>query len=105
MPDNIHRGRIQAQGNSVEKSENWSQDNPLTSTNGLELLGDLKLQLSKREIEEREYGLYKAKAFIETAAENGGVDAPMKKSFKTPKTKDIRIDIEVLGGTAFVKNN
>jgi hypothetical protein len=41
MPDNIHRGRIQAQGNGVEKSENWSQDNPLTSVDGLELLGGI----------------------------------------------------------------
>lgn len=105
MPDNIHRGRIQAQGNGVEKSENWSQDNPLTSVHGLELLNDLKLQLTKQEIEERAYGLTKAKSFIEVASENGGVNALIKKSFRTPKTKDTRIDIEVLGGTAFVKNN
>jgi hypothetical protein len=45
MPNNIHRGRIQAQGNGVEKSENWSQDDPLTATQGLTLLNDLSLDI------------------------------------------------------------
>ena len=103
MPNNIHRGRIQAQGNGVEKSENWSQDDPLTAIQGLTLLNDLSQQLTKQELEDREYGLRKAEIFIENAAENGGVNTLMKKTFKTPKTKDTRIDIEVLGGTAFIQ--
>ena len=105
MPDNIHRGRIQAQGNGVEKSENWSQDNPLTSKDALILLENLKSRLSEREFEERKYGLKKAKALIQNASENGGIDAVRKLSYLTPKTKETRINIEVLGGTAFIKNN
>ena len=33
-----HRGRIQAQGDCTEKSESWSQDEPLSKKDGLSLL-------------------------------------------------------------------
>lgn len=43
-----HRGRIQAQGNGLELSESWSQDEPLTKEKGLDLLERLKLRLNKK---------------------------------------------------------
>ena len=33
-----HRGRIQAQGEKLEESESWSQDEPPTGRDGLEML-------------------------------------------------------------------
>ncbi|MGK0366830.1 MAG: hypothetical protein ACI85O_003907 [Saprospiraceae bacterium] len=38
-----HRGRVQAQGGGLEKSESWSQDEPLSKEDGLSLLEKLKL--------------------------------------------------------------
>ncbi|WP_373548052.1 hypothetical protein [Haliscomenobacter sp.] len=37
-----HRGRMQAQGNGLEKSVSWSQDEPLTRTQAKGLLQRLK---------------------------------------------------------------
>lgn len=48
-----HRGRIQAQGNGVEKSVTWSQDEPLSREQGKTLLQQLKGQLSAKEHAER----------------------------------------------------
>jgi len=41
-PQNAHRGRIQAQGSGVEKSESWAKDEPLTYEEGLALIEELK---------------------------------------------------------------
>lgn len=95
-----HRGRIQAQGDGLEKSVSWSQDKPLTKSEGLKLLEKLKTKLTDKELKAREDEFKKAKRYIENV--NGGVDAVKKKSFTNWKTEDIRVDIEILGGTAFV---
>ena len=39
-----HRGRIQAQGGGLEKSESWSQDKPLSAKQGLSLLARFSIQ-------------------------------------------------------------
>ncbi|MCB0652324.1 MAG: hypothetical protein KDC85_13695 [Saprospiraceae bacterium] len=95
-----HRGRIQAQGNGLELSESWSQDEPLTKEKGLDLLERLKLRLNKKFFLEREEQFEDAKRYIENI--DGGIDAIKKKTFRNRKTKDSRIDIEVLEGTAFI---
>ena len=100
MSSKKHRGRIQAQGNGLEKSTSWSQDEPITKEEGLDLLERLKSLLNKKEFEEREEQFEAAKRYIEQV--EGGVDAIKKKTFKNRKTKNARIDIEILGGTAFL---
>lgn len=94
-----HRGRIQAQGGGTEKSVSWAQDEPLTKADGLQLLSDLKDQLTEKELKLREKQLKDAERFINNAK---GVDAPTMVNFQDYKTKDIRVDIEVKGGIAFV---
>lgn len=95
-----HRGRIQAQGEGVEKSVSWSQDEPLTKEEGLSLLERLIKMLTRKEYEVREKPLEEAKRYIQQV--EGGADAIKKKSFRNRKSKDARIDIEILSGTAFV---
>lgn len=95
-----HRGRIQAQGNGLEKSVSWSRDEPLSKEDGLKLLGNLKEQLSKKELQARERELEKARRHIESV--QGGEDAPSSLTFLNRKTRDVRVDIEIWSGTAFV---
>jgi hypothetical protein len=95
-----HRGRIQAQGDGTEKSVSWSQDTPLSKKQGLALLEDLEGQLTKKEREERKKQLVNAQRFIENI--EGGIDAVNKKSFYSRDKGNLRIDIEVLGGIAFI---
>lgn len=96
---NKHRGRVQAQGGGLEKSESWSQDEPLTKAEGLSLLDKLKQQLTKKELKEREKQFQEAERYINNT--RGGIDAVKKKSFRNRKTRDVRVDIEILAGTAF----
>ena len=94
-----HRGRIQAQGNGVEKSVTWSQDEPLSREQGKTLLQQLKGQLSEKEHAERAEQFEQAERYIEGA---NGIPAPERRTFQNRKTKDVRVDIEVLAGRAFV---
>lgn len=95
-----HRGRVQAQGGGTEKSESWAQDEPLSKADGLSLLNKLWMKLTKKEKAQREKQYESAQRYVENV--NGGIDAIVKKTFRNRKTKDVRIDIEVLGGTAFL---
>jgi RHS repeat-associated protein len=97
-----HRGRIQAQGGNTEKSERWAQLYPLTRVQGLNLLVSLESQLTNRERKDREIPLQKAKEWVNSAASKGGVSAYVQKNFLKQGSKDIRIDIEVNKGEAFV---
>lgn len=47
----------------------------------------------------------RAERFILQAGRNNGVDAPVSKTFKVKGTKDLRIDIEVISGKAFIYMN
>jgi hypothetical protein len=94
-----HRGRIQAQGNGVEKSVTWSQDEPLSREQGKTLLQQLKSQLSDKEHAERAEQFDQAERYIEGA---NGIPAPERRTFQNRKTKDVRVDIEVLAGRAFI---
>ncbi len=95
-----HRGRIQAQGDGLEKSVSWSQDEPLSKEEGFGLLKKLKSLLTSDEIKAREKELVKAERYIDNTS--GGLDAVKKKTFLNRKTKDTRIDIEILSETAFI---
>lgn len=95
-----HRGRIQAQGGGLEQSKSWSQDEPLSKTDGLRLLSELEQELPENERKQREKSFEKAQRMIEQV--DGGLDAQDKKTFLVRGTRDIRVDIEVLSGKAFV---
>ncbi|MGK0366831.1 MAG: hypothetical protein ACI85O_003908 [Saprospiraceae bacterium] len=56
--------------------------------------------MRKKELSEREKQFEDAKRYIENV--EGGIDAVKKKTFTNRKTKDIRIDVEVLAGIAFI---
>ena len=100
MSKKEHRGRIQAQGEGLEASESWAQDEPLTAKKGLRLLRRLKKNISETDAEKREKQFQKAEDYIKRASQVGGLD-PHKKTFKK-KDSDVRVDIEILGGKAFV---
>ena len=97
-----HRGRIQAQGDNLEQSVSWSQDEPPTVGDGLEMINELKSKLSYADLLLRKNEFEKAENFIKNAGLKGGVDAPVSKSIKVTGTKSSRIDIEVIKGKAFV---
>jgi hypothetical protein len=102
--DHKHRGRIQAQGGGFEDSESWSQEKPPTVSEGLGFLKRLIAKIPKPEFLKRKQSFEKAASFIEQAGENGGVDAQVSKTFRMKNSKDVRVDIEVIKGTAFIQD-
>ena len=100
-----HRGRIQAQGEKLEASESWSQDEPLTESEGIRLLEKLKNKIPKKEAEIRKVAFKKAEKYIQTASENGGLNAQSFATFNVKGCSKERIDIEVREGIAFVSDN
>lgn len=72
----------------------------MTAEDGLELLKRLKKKIPKKEVEKRARQFQKAKDFIHRGQKAGGLD-PHKKTFKKKGT-NARVDIEILGGKAFV---
>jgi hypothetical protein len=100
MPRKTHRGRIQAQGGGLEASESWSQTEPLSKEKGLSLLKRLRNKLSPADQAPRERPFEEAERFIDQT--EGGIDAPVRKSFNNRQNRSIRVDIEVWSGTAFV---
>jgi RHS repeat-associated protein len=98
------RGRIQAQGGGTEKSVAWTRDTPPTRSEGLAMVDELESQLTPRERRDRAESLKAARAWINRAAQGGGVSTPprISKSFLKKGSKDIRVDIEVNTGKAFV---
>lgn len=98
----MHRGRIQAQGGGLEASVPWSQMDPPTASEGLSMVESLKAQLTSKQLKVRAKGFQQAERFIKNAGKAGGVSAPVSRTFLTQGTKDIRVDIEVITGQAFV---
>lgn len=94
-----HRGRIQAQGENLEESVTWAQDEPLSKKDGLNLLELLKSKLSKKELKVREKQFEQAKRFIENV--QNGESAPSNLTFRNRKTTHERVDIEIWSGIAF----
>jgi len=72
----LHRGRIQAQGKNIDQSEAWSQENPPTEKEGVEMIERLKAKIHKQEVKLREQAFEKAEKFIKRASESNGIDAP-----------------------------
>ena len=95
-----NRGRIQAQGEKLEASEAWSQEEPLTKNEGLVKLDSLKNKIPKKEAKIREKAFKKAKRFIENGPYQV-VDRKISKTYMVPNTEHERVDIEIQKGTAF----
>jgi hypothetical protein len=100
-----NRGRIQAQGATLEKSEAWADETVLTKSEAVRLLDDLWNGLSKSEQKDRKQAYADAKRYINNAP-TAGICASGKKISKTfqdaqRKDSKARIDIEIITGCAF----
>lgn len=99
-----HRGRIQAQGENLEASESWSQNEPPTKEDGLNMLFRLKNKIPKKEAKIRESAFEKAENFINRVSLINGVDAPANVTFRAEGYVKERVDIEIKKGKAFIKD-
>src|SRR5687767_1230497 len=98
----VHRGRIQAQGGGTEKSESWAQGEAPTEDEMLAMCDRLEARLTSKEKKARREPLKQLRRYLRAAAQAGGVSAPVSKSFLQRGSKDVRIDLEVIAGTACV---
>jgi hypothetical protein len=96
-----NRGRIQAQGDGVEKSVPWDQDCPPTVSDGYNMADALEAMLSKKEAAVRQYGFQRLRRLIGNAGPTG-ISATVMITWQTPQTKDTRVDLEIRAGKAFV---
>ncbi len=102
-----HRGRIQAQGGEVEKSCAWAQAIALTRSEGQQKVDTLEESLTLIERDSRKEGFQQVRDYINRAAKAGGVNAPVSKTFpnRSKGRSDVRVDIEVITGKAFVPDS
>lgn len=97
-----HRGRFQAQGNGTEKSVAWKKIIPITKDEGNNSLNALKNKLTPAELSIRIKCFNIANKFI-SRVPSGGVMATIKHPcVPFPPYRDVRVDIEVLAGIAFI---
>ena len=106
-----HRGRIQAQGNGVNKSVPWAQNTPLTISQAKVLFLTLvKVKLTPYERYQRTSAIIKASEFMIQSSRHGGIGPGQWNFYErnfTKKKSEIddpgatRIDIEVNRGLAF----
>jgi len=96
-----NRGRIQAQGENLEASESWSQNEPITKEEGIILLEKLKNKIPKNEAKIRELVFNKAKQFIEQGPHEV-INGSVSRSFLVKGTQKERVDIEIQKGRAFI---
>lgn len=100
----MNRGRIQAQGNGTEKSESWSLNTDHFKHMGITSVDNLQAQLTNPELILRTNALQQCRNRI-LSTPSYGVSAQMKKSYYDDfRNRNIRIDIEVNAGVAFIDN-
>lgn len=102
-----HRGRVQAQGGSIEESEPWDRRDPPTVADGHAKLDAVRSRLSDRERAFRDSAFDQAHRAVDRAGDVGGVPQdsryPWRKSYPEPARADgRRVDLEVHSGIAFV---
>jgi hypothetical protein len=71
----------------------------------LRMCDDLEAKLTEREKNDRAQPLAQLRRFIRSAAQGGGVSAPVSKSWLKRGSKDVRIDLEVITGMACVPDS
>ncbi|WP_456311097.1 hypothetical protein [Serratia proteamaculans] len=96
-----HRGRIQAQGATLEESVPWSGERAPTGSEGKNMIASLTKIISSREVSLRTAAFKDAGIFIDEAVNAGGVYAEKKKTFMVRNTRSERVDIEIRKGYAF----
>lgn len=96
-----NRGRFQAQGNGLEKSAPWATDDEISKVDGDERISFLELQLTRAECGERIEGIRKARQFVARAPVSG-CDAVIIKSFYDIRNREVRVDLEIRFGCAFI---
>ena len=97
-----HRGRFQAQGDGTEKSVPWALVTPITKSHANLDITKLEAKLTPAELNTRRQCFEKAYEFV-SRVPSGGITAFFKHScIPFPPQKDIRVDIDVLSGIAFI---
>jgi hypothetical protein len=99
----MNRGRLQAQGGTTEKSSPWATPDDITKVIGINHLNDLTGQLTQNELSERVNAINKVRNIITNAPTYGL--SPMKKSYPNSiHNREVRIDIEIHKGVAFIND-
>jgi hypothetical protein len=96
-----NRGRIQAQGNNLEKSSSWDTDAIVSKVDGILHVDNVEGQLTNGELRERTNSLQKARRFINNCSVNG-VDTTIKSFPNDIQNREVRVDVEVRAGFAFL---
>jgi hypothetical protein len=102
-----HRGRHQAQGHDIKggnESSNWAQGDPYPAATGHTDLSGLERRLGQAAQLARDVCFRQAHQFIDRCRLAGGI-GPVSPSFPAGRPNedtDIRVDIVVDAGTAFV---
>lgn len=102
-----HRGRLQAQGHDIlvntgTVSHPWSRDEAFPVLDGHLGLASIKEALTPTQREARDYGFRAAAVWMDRVHRSGGI-GPTSKTFRAQaRPADIRVDIEVKTGRAFV---
>lgn len=98
-----NRGRIQAQGAGTEESSAWAQNDDMFKAQGIEHVQELRGMLTPGETNLRRNSLNVVEHRINNYPSQGVL--PFKKSYwDNDSRKDIRVDIEVHAGIAFIDN-
>ena len=98
----IHRGRFQAQGDGAEESVNWARETAITKTDGYQYIERLKQKLKPAELRIRMECFHFAKDFVSRVPSSGICAQVFYSCTPKPPKKDIRVDIEVRAGVAFI---
>jgi len=84
----------------VGKHKVAHQSTPLTLSEGLLKLDELKGKLGRSQLRARQGAFMSAETFARRAALAGGVTAPVSRNW--PVGSSVRVDLEVIKGRAFV---
>jgi hypothetical protein len=95
-----HRGRIQAQVSGVEKSVSWSRQTPPSESEMIAMVRQLQAKLTPAEQQARERAFIDLREYIRRAAKKDGTGIIRSKRFPFDAVGGIRLDLEVLKGTA-----
>jgi hypothetical protein len=97
-----HRGRIQAQGAGVEKSVSWNRQTPPSESEMMAMVQQLEAKLTPSELRARERAFIDLREYIRRAVMKDGTGIIRSKRFPFDAVGGIRLDLEVLKGTAAV---
>jgi hypothetical protein len=104
------RGSIQAQGKDIKRpkgghTSSWAQAISLRADEGLARLADIKSRCDSDQVAMRRNAFRKAKRFIETARQMGGVTPEAQPHSFQDRDRDeptSRVDIEISAGLVFI---